>query len=537
MRLSEEEWKQKLTPEQYRILREKGTEVPFTGELLDEKRNGMFNCAACGSPLFDSRHKFESGSGWPSFYDAVKSDGIKLEDDFSHDMHRIEAVCANCGSHLGHVFDDKDSKTGKYYCINSACLNFSPKEQDSVGKKKNYIIELMRNKKYIFIFLAIIILLGSGFLIWKAKSNLQDPSINSSTQPTVKSAPKKHSDKIRIIGTGDMLPHETVNQQAKAADSYDYLQFFDQVKQFYQAADVRFCNQESPTAPGIGVTAYPTFNAPPKFARDLSTVGCNVISLANNHLNDKGQAGIDGTRGLWEEIKPLAVAGANRDLDEQKKVAYFEIKKVKFAFVAYSEISNNRISSSYALNMLNENLVRTQLQEARSKADIVLVSVHWGTEYSPSINANQDKWAKIFAANGADIVFGTGPHVLQPVKKLPRPDRKETVIFYSLGNMLSSQLETESLIGGFAILDIDPSSKKIDQVAFLPTYMHYEWTDQQKKNEDLLARKNLKIYPLDQSSGPLSKSQNNTSVQIQTKRVTDLLNKFTEVNILRSNEY
>lgn len=128
MKLSEEEWKAKLTPDQYRILRQKGTETSFSGKLLDEKRKGMFTCAACGADLFKSNHKFESRDGWPSFYDVAKSDAVKLEDDSSFGMQRVEVVCTECGGHLGHVFDDgpKD-KTGKHYCINSVCLDFKPK--------------------------------------------------------------------------------------------------------------------------------------------------------------------------------------------------------------------------------------------------------------------------------------------------------------------------------------------------------------------------------------------------------------------------
>ncbi len=119
----EGDWKKKLTPEQYHILREKGTEAPFTGVLLKEKRDGKYRCVACGQELFSSDTKFDSGTGWPSFDQALPG-AVKFEHDSKYGMNRTEVLCSRCGSHLGHVFDDGPTQTGKRYCLNSVCLGF-----------------------------------------------------------------------------------------------------------------------------------------------------------------------------------------------------------------------------------------------------------------------------------------------------------------------------------------------------------------------------------------------------------------------------
>lgn len=118
----EDYWREKLTPEQYQVLRKGGTERPFTGEHLNTHAAGTFACAACGAELFSSDTKFESGSGWPSFDQAVPG-AIEYHQDTTHGMTRTEVRCASCGSHLGHVFDDGPTETGKRYCINSVCLD------------------------------------------------------------------------------------------------------------------------------------------------------------------------------------------------------------------------------------------------------------------------------------------------------------------------------------------------------------------------------------------------------------------------------
>lgn len=119
---TEAEWKQRLTPEQYAVLREKGTEQAFTGAYWDEHGKGMYTCAACGAELFSSETKFDSGTGWPSFSEPAIADAVELRQDNSHGMHRTEVLCKRCGSHLGHLFDDGPTPTKNRFCINSCSL-------------------------------------------------------------------------------------------------------------------------------------------------------------------------------------------------------------------------------------------------------------------------------------------------------------------------------------------------------------------------------------------------------------------------------
>lgn len=119
---NEEELKKKLTPEQYKVLREKGTEAPFSGKYVNHKEKGVYKCAACGNELFSSDTKFDSGTGWPSFTDPMNRENIILEEDTSYGMSRVEVKCRRCGSHLGHVFPDGPGDSGNRYCINSVCL-------------------------------------------------------------------------------------------------------------------------------------------------------------------------------------------------------------------------------------------------------------------------------------------------------------------------------------------------------------------------------------------------------------------------------
>ncbi len=339
-----------------------------------------------------------------------------------------------------------------------------------------------------------------AFYAWN-KSQKQEILKPTASQ---KAQPKKvePSGVVRFAAMGDMLAHDSVVAQVKSGETYDFKPYFKNIRPLYKDADAVFCNAEGlTTGAQFGISGYPAFNAPTEFARDLvEGAGCNVISLANNHMNDKGQAAIDANVAVWEGLKPLAFAGANRTPEEQAQVKYFTKNGVKVAFVAFADYSNNKNLTLYGVNIYHHTeLVRRLLAEARANADAVIVSAHWGTEDANAVNADQTAAAQLFADSGADVVIGTGPHVLQPVARLTAADGRKTLVWYSIGNMLSSQLKVDELTGviaGFTLTKQKNGGVLVSAPSAQITLMSYDWPAADKAAQRLAARSNLQLRTL-----------------------------------------
>lgn len=368
-----------------------------------------------------------------------------------------------------------------------------------------------------------------GLLKNSEKQSVSETKSTPSAQTEISEKPKIETPVIHLAAMGDMLAHDTIIANAKTDSGYDFGKYFSNIKSSYQNSDVVFCNQEGLSAgEQYGISGYPSFNAPAKFAQDLqSGAGCNMINLANNHMGDKGVAAISATIDVWNGLKPLAFSGANKSSADQQIVSYFTKNGIKVGFVSFADFNNNASTPSFSINLYhNEALVRQLVGEARANSDVVIVSMHWGVEDSGIISSDQRNAVNLLSTLGTDIIIGTGPHVLQPIETVTRPDGGKMVVWYSLGNMLSSQLKITELIGGIAKMDITKSSDSkitISNLTFTPTYMHYEWTAQQAANGDLLARHNAMIYLLKDAAVPLSKSLFNTTVAVQKQYVINTL--------------
>lgn len=351
---------------------------------------------------------------------------------------------------------------------------------------------------------------------------------------------------ISLLATGDFIAHDSVNQAARQPDgTYNYLPMMSEFVPIFSKAGIRFCND--PILNGgseFGISGYPKFNSPTSFVTDMGKLGCNLVNTASNHSFDRGQDAISASVAAWSKVpNMLAVAGQNNSPEAKQTIHYFTVKGVKFAFLAYTTYVNADASAqnSYGVNIFSKSFASEQIAEARQNgAKFIIVSMRWGTEYSSDVNPAQINNAQWLADQGVNLILGHGPHVLQTMQTLTGQNGNKTVVWYSLGNFINTQIPPETLFNGLALMEINPKTLEISNFRYLPIYMHYEWTAEQAKRQDatdLLARHNLKLYLLENTTQSMIDNQQlKTTVEAQKSRIDTTLNKYNKVQLITSKE-
>ena len=316
-----------------------------------------------------------------------------------------------------------------------------------------------------------------------------------SSEETV--TPKKEEIKnttINMAFTGDIMCHNTIYNDAynKETESYDFSYIFDNIKYYIQTADIAIGNLETTFAGAEkGYSSYPKFNSPEILAYNLKKLGFDVVSTANNHCYDKGYSGIESTINFLDEAD-LSHTGTYTSEENQNKILIKNVKGIQIAFLSFTYGTNGITISSdkaYSVNLIDKDLIKRQIDLAKEQnPDIICVSMHWGQEYQTSPNNNQKDLADFLFQNGADIIIGNHPHVLQPMEKreisLNDGTTKDGFIVYSLGNFLADQSKTNTRNSAILNLKITKDQENkihINSPTYTPIYTYKDSSQSTKK--------------------------------------------------------
>lgn len=315
--------------------------------------------------------------------------------------------------------------------------------------------------------------------------------------------------RITFAAAGDNIIHEAVYTDAKQraaalvssgapAQAYTFAPMYDGIADLIAGADLAYVNHETPIAASFPVAGYPDFNAPADAGRDLLAVGFDVVNIANNHMLDMGERGLDESVAYWNSTGATLLGGISRRNSDADNLRIVEVKGVRIAFLTYTTMINwahaNELSSgsAHVVPYAKDADIKRQMALARdSGADLIFVAMHWGDEGSFTPNAEQKRLARLLADEGADVILGSHSHNIQPVEWLTGRDGGRTLVAYSTGNLISTMLYSYYMVGGLLTFDIVAESggaPYIDNVAFVPTVTHYSM------NRDGLALYRLSDY-------------------------------------------
>lgn len=288
---------------------------------------------------------------------------------------------------------------------------------------------------------------------------------------------------VSFLAAGDNLIHGLIYYSGDQGDgSYSFDRMYERVSDEISSADIAYLNQETICGgTQLGLQSYPTFNSPYEILDSVAAAGFDWISTSSNHSMDVGEEGILSQLSHLEELPQLIQTGTNASADEAKEYKVIEKNGVKIGLLSYTYGLNGFVlpdGKEYLVNLIDEDRIREDMKELNQISDVQVVSMHWGVEYQFEENEEQRALAQLLSDEGADVIIGTHPHVLQPMEVLKGEEGNETLVMYSLGNFVSAQDVNSRMLGGMAkwTLVYHPSDKSVSfkNICFEPTVMYFD---------------------------------------------------------------
>lgn len=361
-------------------------------------------------------------------------------------------------------------------------------------------------------------------------SDLESPTATTEVsvvneEETTKGSTEVVNSKVTLIAVGDNLIHNTLIAAGEQENgSLDYTSLYANIKPDIEKADIAVIDQETILGgDSFEYTGYPLFNSPWEIGDAAIDAGFDIFNCATNHTMDMGWAGIEKELEYFSDKKNVVALGINADEREYNTITYYEKNSITFALLNYT-YGTNGISlpedKPWCVNLLDEEKVTADIKEAREHADVVIVFPHWGTENSHEVSDYQREYTQLFSDLGVDIVIGCHPHVLQPVEWVTNETTgKKMIVYYSLGNFISHQIELDQLCGGMAQLTIEKHGDDIEisSAKLVPIVCHYNRGDNDKFEFD--------VYKLSDYTDELASthSQSGGTVEYYTDLVNDVI--------------
>ena len=298
----------------------------------------------------------------------------------------------------------------------------------------------------------------AAFFSFKANHQTKGEEPVKTTQEEKKDTKKEMS--ASLIMVGDALIHSSIYMDAKTSTgSYDFRPMLEKIKPIVSKYDLKYYNQE--TVLGgveLGLSNYPRFNSPYEVGDAFIDAGFNLVSLATNHTMDKGEQGVLNSLSYWGKQQNILTAGSYKSFEDRDRKVIKEINGIKYAFFSYTTWTNGLetpTGKEYLNNVYNEELAKNDIERVKDEVDIIIVAMHWGTEYSKGISDSQVEIANYLSSLGVDIIIGSHPHVVEPIEFIGK-----TMVIYSLGNFISDQVGVERLTGLMVSVNIHKTVEK-----------------------------------------------------------------------------